>query len=59
MDREWCDFVLKTDKDIHIECIYRDKNWWGLQVEKFCFDALLLELACPRHRKGGIREPSN
>ena len=60
VDREWCDFVLKTNKDIHIERIYRDRNWWGLQQEKlrtFYFDALLPELACPRYRNGGIREP--
>ena len=58
-DRNWCDFVLRTNKDIHIERIYRDKKWWGVQMtklRKFYFTALLPELACPRHRKGGIRE---
>ncbi len=60
-DCDWCDFVVKTEQDIHIERIYRDKTWWKLQLEKlkvFYFDSLLPELACPRHRKGGIREPS-
>lgn len=61
VDRDWCDFVLRTDKDIHIESIYRDKAWWDEQLpalEKFYFNALLPELASPRHRKGGIREPA-
>ena len=60
-DRNWCDFVLRTNKDIHIERIYRDSRWWGIQLaklRKFYFQALLPELACPRHRYGGIREPN-
>ena len=62
VDREWCDFVLKTEKDIHVERIYRDRDWWGLQLgklETFYFKALLPELAAPRYRNGGIREPSS
>jgi len=27
-------------------------------AQRIYFDALLPELACPRHGKGGIREPS-
>ena len=53
---------MKTEKDLHIERIYRDSNWWELQLEKlktFYFDSLFPELACPRHRSGGIREPSH
>ena len=60
-DRDWCDFVVRTDEDIHIERIYRDKDWWEEQLpslEKFYFKALLPELASPRHRHGGIREPA-
>ena len=60
-DCEWCDFVLTTDKDMHIERIYRDITWWDLQLKKlktFYFEALLPELASPRHRNGGIREPA-
>lgn len=59
-NREWCDFVLRTNKDFHIERIYRDNSWWKPQLDKlqeFFFTALLPELASPRHRKGGIREP--
>ena len=58
-DRNWCDFVLRTNKAIHVERIYRDSIWWQQQLKKlrkFFFTALLPELACPRHRKGGIRE---
>ena len=56
VDHEWCDFVVRTEVDIHIERIYRDRKWWGLQLRKlrkFYFDAMLPELACPRHRNGG------
>ena len=59
-DKEWCDFVLRTDKDIHVERIQRDREWWEDQMpklKKFYFDAMLPELACPRYRHGGIREP--
>ena len=43
VDREWCDFVLRTDKDLHIERIYRDRTWWEQQLPKlnsFYFNAL-------------------
>ena len=58
--RMWCDFVLRTNKDLHIERIYYKESWWTGQLEKlrkFYFSALLPELASPRNRKGGIREP--
>ena len=53
--RHWCDFVLRTDKDLHIERIYRDQAWWEGQLPKlstFYFDALLPELAFPRQGQG-------
>ena len=59
-DKTWCDFVVRTTRDMHIERIHRDSKWWGVQLaklRKFYFDALLPELACPRFRYGGIREP--
>ena len=59
--KEWCDFVVNTEKDIHIERIYFNKKWWGEQIKKLhtlYFTALLPELACPRHNNGGIREPA-
>ena len=58
-DKTWCDFVVRTTKDIHIERIQRDSKWWGIQLaklRKFYFHALLPELACPRFRYGGIRD---
>ena len=61
-DLSWCDFILRTNKGIHIERIHREQAWWSGQLEKlktFYFDALLPELAVPRHRSGGIREPTN
>ena len=62
VDKQWCDFVVRTNTDMHVECIYRDCKWWGLQLaklRKFYFSALLPELACPRFRYGGIREPTD
>ena len=61
-DKEWCNFIVRTSKDMHVERIYRDKEWWDLQMDKchyFYFSALLPVLACPRHGKGGIREPKD
>ena len=60
-DRQWCDFVLRTDNDLHIERIYKDQSWGAKNLKKlkdFYFSALLPELAHPRHHSGGIREPS-
>ena len=57
---DWCDFVLRTNKDIHVERIYKDSKWWREQLKtfkKFYFTALLPELTIPRHKRGGIREP--
>ena len=58
---EWCDFVLRTNKDLHVERIFRDPDWWKQQLPRlkhFYFDAFLPELACPRRGKGGVREPA-
>lgn len=57
---EWCDFVVRTEKELHIERIYRDRSWWDQQLPKlkaFYEGSLLPELACPRFGKGPIREP--
>lgn len=60
-EKEWCDFVVNTEVDIHVERIYFDQKWWDDQRRKlhaFYFKVLLPELACPRHSNGGIREPT-
>ena len=31
-EREWCDFVLCTENDIHVERIYRNTKWWDEQL---------------------------
>lgn len=58
---DWCDFVVRTNKELHVERIQRDKHWWEQKLPKlkeFYFQALLPELACPRKERGGkIREP--
>ena len=60
VDKEWCDIVVRMEKDMHIERFYRDKEWWDHQLPKmkaFYSNALLPELACLRFGKGNIREP--
>lgn len=55
----WCDFVLRTEKELFVERISRDTQWWDKQLPRlreFYFEALLPELACPRYNKGGIRD---
>jgi hypothetical protein len=57
--RSWCDFVLCTEKEIHVERIYCAPQWWTEQLPKlktFYFHSLLPELACPRSSTDGIRE---
>ena len=59
--RHWCDFVVRTNKELFVERIYKDQSWLDInlnKLSKFYFSSLLPELACPRHHKGGIREPS-
>ena len=57
---DWCDCVVKTEEDIHIERIFRDQKWWDgeLQLLRTFYDSFLPELASSRHWKGGIREPT-
>lgn len=31
VNKEWCDFVVRTEKDMHIQRIYRDREWWDKQ----------------------------
>jgi len=62
-DRKWCDFVLRTDVDMHVQRIEeRDTLWWNSNIpklQKFYFSSLLPELTSPRFRRGGIRDPPN
>ena len=58
-DKAWCDFVLCTEKDVHVQRVPRDTEWWKEQLSKlkaFYFHSLIPELACPRFNNGGIRE---
>ena len=46
-DKNWCDFVLRTDEELHVEWIHRDRKWWSIQLaklRKFYFSALIPEL---------------
>ena len=50
MDRPWCDFVVRTDKELHVErLIIQGSVMAWCQPTKFYFSALLPELACSRH----------
>ena len=60
IDTRCCDCVVWTNKDIHMQRIYRDSKWCGQQLSKprkFYFSAMLPELAFPGIRHGGIWEP--
>ena len=58
--RKWCDFVVRTSVDIHVERINWNPAFWKSvvpQLRGFYFSAILPELALPTLHKGGIREP--
>ncbi len=60
-EKMWCDFVVCTRKDMHVEHIHRDRKWWGTQLaklRKFYFTALLPELALPRRHPRAIEHPT-
>ena len=60
-ETKWCDFVVRTTKDVHIERITFDSQFWKQavsRIQSFYYTAVLPELASPRLQKGGIREPS-
>ena len=57
---KWCDFVVRTNVDLHIERVPWDPQFWMSVLPKlrnFYFTAILPELALPRMHTGGIREP--
>ena len=59
--RKWCDFVVKTMTDLHVERIHWDPDFWRAALPRlrdFYFTAILPELALPNLQKGGIREHS-
>jgi hypothetical protein len=48
--RKWCDFVVRTSVDIHVERINWNPDFWKdalHQLQKFYFTAILPELALP------------
>ena len=61
--RKWCDFVVRTNVDIHIERVeWNEQLWEGIlpKLRDFYFTGLLPELAQPLYpSSGSIREPSN
>ena len=57
---KWCDFVVRTNVDLHVERVPWDPQFWTSVLPKlhnFYFTAILPELALPRMHTGGIREP--
>ena len=50
--RHWCDFVVRTNKELFVERIYKDQSWLDTnlnKLSKFYFSSVIPELACPRH----------
>ncbi len=33
-DVSWCDFVVRTENDLHVERIFRNTEWWMEQLPK-------------------------
>ena len=59
--RKWCDLVIRTTVDLHVERVMFDPEFWKsvmCRLHSFYFSAILPELAVPSLQKGGIREPS-
>ena len=59
--RKWCDVVVRTAVDVHVERIVFDPEFWKSAMHRlhsFYFSAIVPELALPCLQKGGIREPS-
>ena len=57
---KWCDFVVRTNVDLHVQRVPWDPQFWLSVLPKlhnFYFTAILLKLALPRMHIGGIREP--
>ncbi len=60
--RKWCDFVVRTSTELHIERLHWDSAFWSAakpRLRDFYFTAVLPELALPNLHKGGIREPTS
>ena len=60
--RKWCDLVVRTLTDVHIERIQWDSDFWSAampRLREFFFTAILPELAAAQQHQGGIREPSS
>ena len=51
------DFVVQTNKDLHVEYIPRDQDWWKQQlpkIQEFYFSTFLPELAFPWQEKAEL-----
>ena len=61
--RKWCDFVVQTNIDIHIERIGWDSQLWETitsKLQHFYFAAILPELSQPQHPSTAtIRKPAD
>ena len=56
-NKDWCDFVVRTEKEIHVERIFRKTRWWDEQIPKlrvFYFEALLPEFFFVRDTTRGV-----
>ena len=53
LNLEWCDFVIWTNVDLHVERVKRDPKFWRLQclpkLKSFYYNIMLPEILYPRH----------
>jgi hypothetical protein len=55
---EWCDFVVWTPQETHVERIYFDAEWWNVQkvqLDRVYLNGFLPEFACPRRPSKPVR----
>lgn len=53
LNLEWCDFVVWTNVDLHVERVKADPEFWQLQclpkLEYYYYNIMLPEIVYPRH----------
>ena len=53
LNLEWCDFIIWTNKDLHVERVKADHEFWQLQclpkLQSYYYNVMLPEIVYPRH----------
>lgn len=53
LNLEWCDFIVWTNKDLHVERMKADREFWQQQclpkLRSYYYNIMLPEIIYPRH----------